>query len=147
MVGIYCAHDAKKEAKMESVGRFFRGPKQSYFLFGPRGTGKSTWLRQQYPDALIIDLLAPEVFRIYSARPERLRESVKGAEGETIVIDEVQKIPELLDVVHELLESGSGLQFILTGSSARKLKRTGVDLLAGRAIVKTMHPFMASELK
>jgi len=132
---------------MEPVNRFFKKPKQSYFLFGPRGTGKSTWLKRQYPDALLVDLLAPEVFRTYSARPERLRERVKGADGKIIVIDEVQKIPELLDVVHELLESGAGLQFILTGSSARKLKRTGVDLLAGRAVVKTMHPFMASELK
>ncbi len=132
---------------METVSRFFRKPRQSYFLFGPRGTGKSTWLKQHYPDAVIVDLLAPEVFRAYSARPERLREIASGAEEKTIVIDEVQKVPELLDVVHELIERGTGLQFILTGSSARKLKRTGVDLLAGRAIVKTMHPFMASELK
>ncbi|VAW39497.1 FIG00551500: hypothetical protein, partial [hydrothermal vent metagenome] len=92
-------------------------------------------------------LLAPEVYREYTARPERLREIAAGAEGKIIIIDEVQKIPELLDVVHGLIEGGMGLQFILTGSSARKLKRTGVDLLAGRAIVKTMHPFMASELK
>jgi len=99
------------------------------------------------PDAVLIDLLAPEVFRVYSAKPERLREVTNGAEGKTIIIDEVQKIPELLDVVHELLEAGAGFQFILTGSSARKLKRTGIDLLAGRAIIKTMHPFMAAELK
>ena len=132
---------------METVIRFFNSPKQNFFLFGPRGTGKSTWLKQHYPDAVMIDLLAPEIFRLYSARPERLREIADGAEGKIIIIDEVQKIPALLDVVHELLEAGKGLQFILTGSSARKLKRTGVDLLAGRAIVKTMHPFMASELK
>jgi predicted AAA+ superfamily ATPase len=134
-------------AKMETRIRFFRESKQSFFLFGPRGTGKSTWLKQRYPDAVLIDLLAPEIFRVYSAKPERLREVTNGAEGKTIIIDEVQKIPELLDVVHELLEAGAGFQFILTGSSARKLKRTGVDLLAGRAIVKTMHPFMAAELK
>ncbi len=131
---------------METVNRFFRKPKQSFFLFGPRGTGKSTWLKRHFSDAVVIDLLAPEVFRGYAAHPERLREIVTGAEGKVIIIDEVQKIPELLDVVHELIERGSGFQFILTGSSARKLKRTGVDLLAGRAIVKTMHPFMAAEL-
>lgn len=132
---------------MELVTRFFSRSRQSFFLFGPRGTGKSTWLRQYYPDAVMIDLLAPEVYREYTARPERLREIAAGAEGKIVIIDEVQKIPELLDVVHGLIEGGMGLQFILTGSSARKLKRTGVDLLAGRAIVKTMHPFMASELK
>lgn len=132
---------------MESVNRFFNGTRQSFFLFGPRGTGKSTWLKQHYPDAVMIDLLAPEVFRLYSAKPERLREIADGAEGKIIIIDEVQKIPELLDVVHDLIENRMGLQFILTGSSARKLKRTGVDLLAGRAIITTMHPFMASELK
>ncbi len=131
---------------MELLSRFFRKPRQSFFLFGPRGTGKSTWLKQHFSDAVVIDLLAPEVFRRFAAHPERLRDIVTGAEGKIIIIDEVQKIPELLDVVHELIEKGSGFQFILTGSSARKLKRTGVDLLAGRAIVKTMHPFMATEL-
>lgn len=132
---------------MATVIRFFSAPAQSFFLFGPRGTGKSTWLKQHYPDAVMIDLLAPEVFRAYSARPERLRDISTGAEGNVIIIDEVQKIPELLDVVHELIEGGGEFQFILTGSSARKLRRTGVDLLAGRAIVKTMHPFMAAELE
>jgi predicted AAA+ superfamily ATPase len=131
---------------METVVRFFRAPQHNFFLFGPRGTGKSTWLKQHYPDALLIDLLAPEVFRSYSARPERLQEAVGGFQGKMVIIDEVQKIPELLDVVHGLIEGKSGLQFVLTGSSSRKLKRTGVDLLAGRAIIKTMHPFMAAEL-
>lgn len=130
---------------MESVVRFFQAPEQSFFLFGPRGTGKSTWLKQHYTCAEVIDLLAPEVFRTYSARPERLREVTRGSKSKTIIIDEVQKIPELLDVVHELIEE-DGRHFVLTGSSARKLKRAGVDLLAGRAIVKTMHPFMAAEL-
>ena len=132
---------------METLNRFFRKPNQSFFLFGPRGTGKSTWLKQHFFNAVVIDLLAPEVFRGYAAHPERLRDIVAGAEGKIIIIDEVQKIPELLDVVHELIEKGRGFRFILTGSSARKLKRTGVDLLAGRAIVKTMHPFMAAELQ
>ncbi len=131
---------------MEIVIRFFKATSQSFFLFGPRGTGKSTWLKQHYADAEVIDLLSPEAFRRYTAKPERLREVVIGSKSMTIIIDEVQKIPELLDVVHQLMEEKAEFQFILTGSSARKLKRTGVDLLAGRAIVKTMHPFMAAEL-
>jgi len=132
---------------MEIITRFFRDTKQSFFLFGPRGTGKSTWVHKNLKNALFIDLLAPEVFRAYSAKPERLREvSEAQKSGRTIVIDEVQKIPELLDVVHQLMEQRYGWRFVLTGSSARKLKRSGVDLLAGRAAVKTMHPFMAAEL-
>ena len=132
---------------MEIKPRFFQESQQSFFLFGPRGTGKSTWLRHHYPQALFLDLLDPEVFRAYSAKPERLREVVEAqAPGRTIIIDEIQKLPQLLDVVHLLMESREGLHFVLTGSSARKLKRSGVDLLAGRALVRTLHPFMASEL-
>lgn len=132
---------------MEIIPRFFEDTKQSFFLFGPRGTGKSTWLKQHLEDALFIDLLAPEVFRAYSAKPERLREVTEAQEkGKTIVVDEIQKLPEILDVIHQLLEQHAGWRFVLTGSSARKLKRSGVDLLAGRAVVKTMHPFMAAEL-
>ncbi|WP_456387723.1 ATP-binding protein [Desulfolithobacter sp.] len=130
---------------MAIKNRFFQDPKQSFFLFGPRGTGKSTWLHQHFTSAYFIDLLAPEVFRSFLARPERLQEVLEGTGAETIIIDEVQKVPELLDVVHLLMEKKHGPRFVLTGSSARKLKRTGVDLLAGRAIVKTMHPFMAAE--
>jgi len=132
---------------MEVVRKFFKTPKQSFFLFGPRGTGKSTWVRSQFKSALYVDLLAPDIFRSFSARPERLEELVAGSpEKKIIVIDEVQKIPELLTVVHRLIEEKRGRQFILTGSSARKLKRTGVDLMAGRALYRTFHPFMASEL-
>lgn len=130
------------------IPRFFILPKQSFFLFGPRGTGKSTWLKAHFKDALWLDLLDPETFRLYSARPERLEELVLGnPEKKDIVIDEVQKIPELLDVVHALIEKKNNLRFILTGSSSRKLKRTGVDLLAGRAVKRDLHPFVAAELK
>ncbi len=134
---------------MELVLRHFQPPKGSFFLFGPRGTGKSTWLRQTYPGAVYIDLLDPEVFRSYVARPERLREVAEATRPNTrIIIDEIQKVPTLLDVVHQIMEDSSqrALQFVLTGSSARKLRRTGIDLLAGRALLKTLHPFMASEL-
>ncbi|MDI6739730.1 MAG: AAA family ATPase [Candidatus Edwardsbacteria bacterium] len=129
------------------IPRLFSPPKFSFFLFGPRGTGKTTLLRQNYPDALWIDLLEPDVFRSYSARPERLREVVLAyPDKRTVVVDEVQKVPELLSLVHSLIEKKMKYQFILTGSSSRKIKRTGVDLLAGRVVKKTLHPFMAAEL-
>lgn len=133
---------------MEVIRRLFQDPKQSFFLFGPRGTGKSTWIQTHFQEALKVDLLAPDVLRTLNAQPERLRELVSGnPEKKTVVIDEIQKIPELLTVVHSLIEEKKGLQFIMTGSSARKLKKAGVDLLAGRALYKTLHPFMAAELK
>jgi predicted AAA+ superfamily ATPase len=134
---------------MELISRLFTAPKESYFLFGPRGTGKSTWLRQNYPDAIYIDLLDQEVFRKFLAGPERLGDVISGSSRtKTVILDEIQKVPSLLDEVHRLMESAVGrqVQFILTGSSARKLKRGGTDLLAGRAILKTLHPFMAAEL-
>lgn len=133
---------------MESIiPRFFKAPEESFFLFGPRGTGKSTWLRTIMEDALWVDLLEPDIFRSYSARPERLRELVlANRHRRIIIVDEVQKIPDLLSAVHALLERKQGWQFILTGSSSRKLKRTGVDLLAGRVLKLSLHPFMAAEL-
>jgi predicted AAA+ superfamily ATPase len=132
---------------MEFRSRFFRLPNQSFFLFGPRGTGKSTWLRHELPDAVFVDLLKPEVYRELQARPERLREIAKGSTRDrAVVVDEVQRVPELLSVVHEALEQPGAPRFVLTGSSARKLRRGGVNLLAGRALLRTLHPFMAAEL-
>lgn len=133
---------------MNIIKRYFKGPKSRYFLFGPRGTGKTTWLKLNCGNELIIDLLEPGLYRRYKARPERLRELVEGnPDKKIVIIDEIQKVPELLDVVHALMEEKPELQFILTGSSARKIKQKGVDLLGGRAIVRSLHPFMASELK
>ncbi len=134
---------------MESVIRFFHPLlNHSYFLFGARGTGKSTWTTTAYPDAALIDLLQPDIYRQYKAYPERLREFVLAQPNQScFIIDEVQKVPELLTVVHSLIEKKQGWCFVLTGSSARKLKREGVDLLAGRAHFNVMHPFMAAELK
>lgn len=127
--------------------RFFKEPKGSFFLFGPRGTGKSTWLKERFGDALWVDLLQPDVHRQYAARPERLSELLDGnPQRKTVVIDEVQKVPGLLTVAHDYIERKEGWRFILTGSSARKLKRSGMDLLAGRAVVSCAHPFMAAEL-
>lgn len=134
--------------KMELQPRFLPIPQGSFLLLGPRGTGKTTWLRHTLPDALVIDLLRPEVHRALTARPERLREQVLGEPHKTdVVIDEVQRVPELLNVVHDLIERRTGHRFVLTGSSARKLRRGGVDLLAGRAVMRTLHPFMAAELE
>ena len=132
---------------LRTQDRFFDPPEGSYFLFGPRGTGKSTWCTGRYGDAVLIDLLQPDTRREYLARPERLRELAhQQPEGQTFVVDEVQKAPELLTVVHGLIEEKRGWTFVLTGSSARKLRRAGVDLLAGRALWREMHPFMAAEL-
>lgn len=132
---------------MEVISRFFNPPDVSYFLFGPRGTGKSTFIREMYADALYLDMLDPEVFRAYTASPERLRERIVASpQLSTVVIDEIQKIPELLGLVHALIEEKRDMLFVLTGSSARTLKRTGVNLLAGRALLNHLHPFMAAEL-
>src|SRR3989339_506499 len=132
---------------METIPRFFTPPAASFFLFGPRGTGKSTFMRERFPDAFYVDLLDPETVRSFSARPERLAEIVRAQGGQKcFVIDEIQKVPELLSVIHKLIEDKQGYTFMLTGSSARKLKKTGVDMLGGRALLRTMHPFLASEL-
>ncbi len=132
---------------MTTLPRFLPLPRGSFFLFGPRGTGKTTWLRSVLPHALVVDLLKPEEYRRLSARPERLRGLVRAtAPGTDIVVDGVQRVPELLNVVHDLMETGNGRRFVLTGSSARKLRRGGVNLLAGRAVLRSMHPFMAGEM-
>lgn len=132
---------------MEIISRFLKVEKQSFFLLGPRGTGKSTLIKNRFPDALYVDLLLPDVFRNYTARPERLLEAVHAQKDKKwVVIDEIQKAPQLLEVVHSLIEEKLGIQFILTGSSARKLRKAGVNLLAGRVLMKKMHPFIAAEL-
>ncbi|MBY0545508.1 MAG: AAA family ATPase [Gammaproteobacteria bacterium] len=132
---------------MELYQRAFTPPEKSFFLLGPRGTGKSTLMRMLFQDALWLDLLKPDVFRTYLAKPERLFDLANASsKNEPIIIDEIQKIPSLLTVVHSLIETSPGRQFILTGSSARKIKRSGADLLAGRALNCSLHPFMACEL-
>lgn len=118
----------------------------SMFLWGPRQTGKSTLLKQLFPDAPYFDLLKSEVYALYKMKPSRLRdECMMMEEDEIVIIDEVQKIPELLDEVHWLMVN-RGIHFILCGSSARKLKRSGANLLGGRAIRKTLHPLVSAEI-
>ena len=137
----------KKEEKNLLIRRFFILPDDHCFLFGPRGTGKSTWLRTMLPGAYFLDLLDDVAYRNYQAYPERLREVVLANLGKKdFVIDEIQRIPNLLNTVHQVIETIPGCRFILTGSSARKLKRSGVNLLAGRAVQCHLHPFMAAEL-
>lgn len=132
---------------MALVPRFLLPGRDHYFLLGPRGTGKTSWSGHHYPEALRIDLLDPATMRQLSARPERLIEiATANAARPQVVIDEIQKLPELLEVVHTLIERKAGQQFILTGSSARKLRRAGVNLLGGRAVQHRMHPYMAAEL-
>jgi predicted AAA+ superfamily ATPase len=127
--------------------RIFTPGQDHFFLLGPRGTGKTLWSTRHYPEALRIDLLAPETLRLLAARPERLIELVEGnREKPQVIIDEVQKLPALLEVVHLLIERKTGQQFILTGSSARTLRRQGVNLLGGRAAQKHLHPYLAAEL-
>jgi predicted AAA+ superfamily ATPase len=119
--------------------------KQSFFLFGPRGVGKTAWLHRQLPGALFFDMLDHQVYTQLLAAPERLGERIPQGHKEWVVVDEIQRAPELLNEVHRLIESRK-LRFALTGSSARKLRRKGVNLLAGRAVTRYMHPFTALEL-
>ncbi len=117
----------------------------SVFLFGPRGTGKTLWIKTHLKDILYFDLLNTAVFNDFVANPTRLEEFIPDKFEHYIVIDEVQKVPELLNEVHRLIESHH-YRFILTGSSARSLRRKGVNLLAGRALNYTMHPLTCYEL-
>jgi len=132
---------------MEFVQRMLNAGKDHFFLLGPRGTGKTLWCTHEFPDALRVDLLNPVILRRYMAAPEYLIEFLEAnAKAKHVLIDEIQKLPELLEVVHLLIDRKTGAQFILTGSSARKLRRQGVNLLGGRAAQRFMHPYMAAEL-
>lgn len=118
----------------------------SILLLGPRQTGKSTYLKNELGiDFFKIDLLEPETFRDYQKNPSLLKQIVAATKKKLIVIDEIQKIPELLDVVQTILENNSELRFLLTGSSARKLKKTTTNLLGGRAYPMFMHPITTNE--
>lgn len=119
--------------------------KTSIFLFGPRGTGKSTWVKQTYPKAIYFDLLETDVYKRFLARPGRLEQYIPKDFNDYVIIDEVQRVPELLNEVHRLIENKK-IKFILTGSSPRKLRRGGYNLLAGRALLYHMYPLTAIEM-
>jgi predicted AAA+ superfamily ATPase len=120
---------------------------KSFFLLGPRGAGKSTLLKSTFQDKnpLIFDLLDVELVDELSLYPKRFIERI-GQNTNRVIVDEVQKLPKLLDYVHSLIEQKK-IQFILTGSSARKLKQRGTNLLAGRAVIRELYPLSTFELK
>ena len=119
----------------------------SLFLWGARQTGKSTLLKALFPKARYYDLLNANLFRSLSRNPSLLREQLMLLPSDSIVIiDEVQKVPELLDEVHWLIQN-QGLHFILCGSSARKLRRSGANLLGGRALSNTLYPLVSAEIQ
>ena len=127
--------------------RIYKYPEnQSFFLFGPRGTGKSTWLKKMFPDALYFDLLDEGLFQEFIRDPAQFKQQLNLAkQGQWIIVDEIQRAPHLLNYVHQAL-SEKKMKFVLTGSSARKLKKENANLLAGRAFQKYFHPLSAREL-
>ncbi len=120
--------------------------KKSFFLMGPRGTGKTSWLKTNLPESIYIDLLDTEIYMNLLSNPSRLKEYIPPNYKEWIIIDKIQKIPILLNEVHRLIEN-EGYIFALIGSSARSLRKIGVNLLAGRALTFGMYPFTPQELK
>jgi predicted AAA+ superfamily ATPase len=126
--------------------RLLTVPEQkSFFLFGPRGVGKTTFIKAKFPNAMYFDLLNAETHIPLLANPSNLERAIPVNYSGWVIIDEIQKNPALLDEVHRLIENRH-LKFVLTGSSARKLRRGGVNLLAGRALLRQMHPLTVMEL-
>ena len=130
---------------LERCFNFNTKKSQSIFIFGPRACGKSYWLAHNLKDVTYIDLLDTRVRMDLEADPSRLSTYLNKAAKTWVIIDEIQKIPELLNIVHQLIEK-EGRRFILTGSSARKIRRSGANLLAGRALSHRMYPLTAFEL-
>jgi predicted AAA+ superfamily ATPase len=130
------------------ISRLLKKPlahKKSFFLLGPRGTGKTYWAKTHLSQAIYLDLLNTEIYLTLLANPHRLSEFIPKDYHDWVVIDEVQRIPALLNEVHRLIEQDK-LLFALTGSSARSLRKKGVNLLAGRALVYYMHPLILQEI-
>ena len=126
--------------------RILKAPTKSFFLLGPRGSGKSTWIKKHFKGAHTFNLLDERLYQsllqdpsLFSGRLNRL------PKRSWVVVDEVQRLPQLLNEAHRFIED-RGLRFVLCGSSARKLRRAGVNLLAGRAARRSMHPFVPEEL-
>ncbi len=131
---------------IERIFKLQDAENESVFFFGARQTGKTTLLKELFPDVRYYDLLKSDEFERFSRRPWLLREELQdGHDGELVIIDEIQKLPVLLDEVHWLIVNRD-LRFILTGSSARKLRRSGVNLLGGRALRNTFYPLVSAEI-
>jgi predicted AAA+ superfamily ATPase len=134
-----------ESAQIERIQRIECPENRSAFLWGPRKTGKTTLLKQQFPHACWIDLLDYDLFLALSRKPTDLRQIVEAHESKIVVIDEVQKIPHLMDEVHWLIEN-ERYKFIMSGSSARKFRRGNVNLLGGRAWRFELYPLVSQEL-
>lgn len=135
---------------IERILSFELPERQSAFLWGPRKSGKTTYLKSKFPESIVYDFLETDLFLEFSKKPSLLREQLLAKEpkllSQPIILDEVQKIPQVMDEVHWLIEN-KGFRFILCGSSARKLKRGGANLLGGRAWRFEMFPFVTPEIK
>lgn len=119
---------------------------RSLFLFGPRQTGKTTLLRAEFPEEPFYNLLEADTFRDLTARPESIRRRLTGRE-KLVIVDEIQKLPSLLNEVQAMVDRNPQLRFLLTGSSARSLRRGGVNLLGGRARVAHLFPLVSPEVQ
>jgi len=131
---------------LRALPRIYRLPHDSFFLFGLRGVGKSTWIGERLPDAHRFDLLDEGLYQRLLADPAQFAGELRRLEpGSWVVVDEIQRLPGLLNEVHRFIEEG-GLRFALLGSSARKLRAAGVNLLGGRALWREMFPLTPEEL-
>ncbi len=126
--------------------RSLEAPATSFFLFGMRGVGKTTWARDRFPDAVWVDLLREDVYQAHLVDPHLLRGRLADVPADGwVVVDEIQRIPSLLNDIHSLIEERR-IRFVLLGSSARKLRRAGVNLLGGRALQRTLSPLLPCEM-
>ena len=131
---------------MKNYPRLFQPPKSSFFLLGMRGAGKSTLIKHSLKSAKIVNLLDETLYQLYLSKPGAFAEDLSLVKpGAWVVVDEIQRLPQLLNEVHRFIEEKK-IKFALLGSSARKLRRAGVNLLGGRAVQKWMHPLLSEEL-
>ena len=129
----------------KAIGFIKDSTKKSYFLFGPRQTEKTSLIQHTLNEYRYYNLLQTDMYLKLSRAPQRLRQEITD-DDKIVIIDEIQKLPILLDEVHNLIEE-KGIHFLLTGSSARKLRNKGVNLLGGRARTRRLRPFILKELK
>ena len=129
-----------------TIPRILEAPQKSFFLLGPRGVGKSTYLRDAFPEAHVVDLLSEVTYQRLLANPGLLAAELRAVSADRwVVLDGIQRLPALLNEVQRFIEERK-MRFVLCGSSARQLSRAGVNLLAGRALRRAMHPFVPGEL-